>query len=126
MIIRRSPDIQSSEITPEALYWDRRRFIRMAAGAGAAALVSSTATRLEAAEGSEQGGDEPTPFEDVTTYNNFYEFGTDKADPSENAHTLRPRPWTVVVEGEVHKPKTYGIDELLTGFSVQERVYRMR
>src|SRR5437899_1002098 len=65
-------------------------------------------------------------FEEITTYNNFYEFGADKSDPSANAHTLRPRPWTVAIEGEVRKPKIIDIDKLLSGFALEERVYRMR
>lgn len=126
MIIRRAPDIRSSEITDETLYWDRRKFIRAAAGAGAAALVSSTATRLDATDRAQQSGDELTPYEDVTGYNNFYEFGLDKADPAKNAHTLRPRPWTVKVDGEVHKATTFDIDELEKAFPAEERVYRLR
>lgn len=67
-----------------------------------------------------------TPYEAITTYNNFYEFGTDKADPAANAQTLRPRPWTVSVEGEVHQPRTLDIETLLHWFPLEERVYRMR
>jgi sulfoxide reductase catalytic subunit YedY len=67
-----------------------------------------------------------TSHKDVTTYNNFYEFGTDKTDPSDNAHTLKTRPWTVAVEGEVKKPKVYDIDELLKLAPLEERIYRMR
>jgi sulfoxide reductase catalytic subunit YedY len=71
--------------------------------------------------------DEPrTRYDDVTSYNNFYEFGTGKGDPAENAHTLRPRPWTVAVTGEVEKPQTIDIDALLGWFPLEERVYRMR
>src|SRR5690606_32924930 len=70
--------------------------------------------------------DAPTPFGDVTTYNNFYEFGTGKEDPSARAGTLKTRPWTVRVEGEVGKPKTFDIDELLKLAPLEERVYRMR
>ncbi len=68
----------------------------------------------------------PTPLKDVTTYNNFYEFGLDKGDPAENAHTLRPRPWTVAIEGEVAKPQVVDLDRLLGWFPLEERVYRMR
>ncbi len=71
--------------------------------------------------------DEPqTPFKDVTSYNNFYEFGVGKSDPSENAHTLRPRPWTLAIEGEVKKPQVLDIDALTKWFPLEERVYRMR
>jgi sulfoxide reductase catalytic subunit YedY len=65
-------------------------------------------------------------YQEITTYNNFYEFGVDKADPAANAHTLRPRPWTVTVEGEVRKPLTLDIDQLFRWFPLEERVYRMR
>jgi sulfoxide reductase catalytic subunit YedY len=68
----------------------------------------------------------PTPYGDVTSYNNFYEFGTDKSDPAENARTLRPRPWTVAIEGEVHKPGVIDVEQLLAWFPLEERVYRMR
>lgn len=71
--------------------------------------------------------DEPaTPYKDVTTYNNFYEFGVDKSDPAENSGTLRPRPWSVVVEGEAAKTGTYDLDTLLSWFKVEQRIYRMR
>jgi sulfoxide reductase catalytic subunit YedY len=68
----------------------------------------------------------PTPFKDVTTYNNFYEFGVDKSDPAANAHFLKPRPWTVKIEGEINKPQTVDIDSLLSWFPLEERIYRMR
>jgi sulfoxide reductase catalytic subunit YedY len=72
------------------------------------------------------GGEKQTPFKDVTTYNNFYELGLDKGDPARKAHTLKPRPWTVAIEGEVKKPRVVGIDDLLKWFPLEERVYRMR
>jgi methionine sulfoxide reductase catalytic subunit len=67
-----------------------------------------------------------TPYKDVTTYNNFYEFGLDKSDPAANAHTLKPRPWTVRIEGEVRKPLVIDMEQLLKWFPLEERVYRMR
>jgi sulfoxide reductase catalytic subunit YedY len=76
--------------------------------------------------GGQDGNDRPTPYEDITTYNNFYEFGTGKDDPARNAHTLRPRPWTLRVEGEVHRPRTWDLDEILAKFPSEERVYRHR
>jgi sulfoxide reductase catalytic subunit YedY len=132
MLIRRPPDIRPSEITDERLYLNRRAFMKTAAVAAGAAVGAGLAQPLEAATGAAarvlgQGpNDKPTPYEDITTYNNFYEFGTDKADPAENAHTLKPRPWTVRVEGEVHKPKSWDIDELLKAFPAEERIYRHR
>jgi sulfoxide reductase catalytic subunit YedY len=77
--------------------------------------------RLDYAKGESQ-----TPYDSVTSYNNFYEFGTDKADPADNAHTLKPRPWAVTIEGEVAKPQVVDIDQLLKWFPLEERIYRMR
>jgi len=123
-VLIRRPRIHPSEITDEALFWNRRQFLGAAVGALAAATPSArAASRLPESRSRE---DEPTPYEDVTTYNNFYEFGLDKRDPSRNAHTLRPRPWTVRVEGEVHKPKVYDVDELARRYPAEERVYRLR
>ena len=70
--------------------------------------------------------DKVTPYKDITTYNNYYEFGTDKGDPAQNAGTLRPKPWKVAVEGEIKNPKVYDIDELLKLAPLEERVYRLR
>ncbi len=124
MLIRRPPGIPSSEITDESRYLNRRAFIKTAGAAVAAVTAGAAAKRLEA---SGQGMDDrPTPYEDVTTYNNYYEFGTDKSDPARNAHTLKARPWTLRVEGEVRSPKTWDIDEITTKFPVEERVYRHR
>ncbi len=131
MLIRRPPDIPSSDITGEGLYLNRRAFLKSAVAASAAVTAGASAERLAAstagvARGLGQGDDQPTPYEDITTYNNFYEFGTDKADPARNAHTLKPRPWTVRVEGEVHKVKTWDVDRILRAFPAEERVYRHR
>ena len=70
--------------------------------------------------------EKPTAYADATSYNNFYEFGTDKADPVQNAHTLKTRPWAVAIEGEVKKPKVYDIEELLKLAPMEERIYRLR
>ena len=70
--------------------------------------------------------DKPNSYDDITHYNNYYEFGPDKTDPSEHSGGFHPRPWTVVVEGEVHKPKTFDIDELIKRYPAEERVYRLR
>jgi sulfoxide reductase catalytic subunit YedY len=135
MLIRRPPDIPTSEITDERLYRSRRDFLRSTAGAIAAgalspALLAACGRReAEARAGSvalAAGQDELTPFEDVTTYNNFYEFGTDKSDPARKGGSLRVRPWTVAIEGEVAKPGEYDVDELIRLFPPEEHVYRMR
>jgi methionine sulfoxide reductase catalytic subunit len=127
---RRDRDIPSSEITPESVYLDRRRFLRLgAAGAvGAAMAPSSLIACTTADEAQDQQQQEPlTPFEDVTTYNNFYEFGTDKSDPSRHApRLLRTRPWTVRVEGHCARPGTYDIEDILRPHPPEDRVYRLR
>jgi len=125
MLILRPHDIRPSAITDEALFWSRRQFLGAAAGALAAAAVSPMPFGARPpAPGSRD--EKLTPLADITTYNNFYEFGLDKADPSRNAHTLRTRPWTVAVEGEVHKPQTIAIDDILRRYPAEERVYRLR
>lgn len=131
MLIKRPDDIKSSDITPQGVYVNRRKFIGNAALVGAVAAAGAAVpraargvTRLLTA-GSTQD-DELTSYEHVTTYNNFYEFGTGKDDPHKNAHTLRPRPWAVTVDGEVNKPGEYDLDDLLRGITIEDRVYRLR
>jgi methionine sulfoxide reductase catalytic subunit len=122
MLIRRKPDIASSEITPEGLYHSRREFIVTMGAAAVGALLPPVTARYRP----QDAGDKLTPYDDITTYNNFYEFGLEKDDPSKYAHTLRTRPWTVAVEGDVHKPRTFDIDDLIKRFPQEERVYRLR
>jgi sulfoxide reductase catalytic subunit YedY len=122
MLIRRPSDITSAEITDETLYWNRREFLK-AAGMGVAAaggLLPSSVTPFARLD------EKLTPYEDVTGYNNFYEFGTGKDDPAKNAGTLRTRPWKVEVAGEIKKPAVYDVDELLKPDTPVERVYRLR
>jgi sulfoxide reductase catalytic subunit YedY len=138
MLMRRPPDIPSSEITPEGVYENRRAFIRQAAAGVAGLALAPGALRGLVGEGQSQeiparfGGmrselDEPlNTWEEITTYNNFYEFGTGKSDPSRNSGSFRPRPWTVEVGGHVAKPGTYGLEELLAPHRLEDRVYRMR
>jgi sulfoxide reductase catalytic subunit YedY len=134
----------SSEITPREVYEERRKFIaRMALGAVAGSALWEMANREAFAQGvSTQAAPgqklaaranpglsttEPrTPFKDATNYNNYYEFGLDKGDPAENAHTLKPRPWTVSIEGEIKKPMRLDIDGLTKLAPLEERVYRLR
>jgi sulfoxide reductase catalytic subunit YedY len=133
-----SSRLPASAITPKADWLRRRDFLRLgAAGAGALLLGAG---RGEAASRGEQHGeklaglkpgpfgtDEPkNTFKQITSYNNFYEFGTDKSDPADYAQTLKTRPWTVQIEGEVKKPLTLDIDQLLKMFPLEERVYRLR
>ncbi len=143
MLIKRNLDgidlPLSSEITPRAVFESRREFIRqMALGsiAGSAFLEmasreafaqSPTARKLAAkANPAYVVMDKATAYKDATTYNNYYEFGTDKADPAQNAGTLKTRPWTVVIEGEVKKPMTLDLDSLMKIAPLEERIYRLR
>ena len=120
MLIRRPPDIPTSEITDEKVYLKRREFMKSAGGVAAGLALGPLFPRLLSAQ------DELTPFEAVTGYNNFYEFGTGKEDPARNAHTLRPRPWTISVGGEVNNPREYGIEDIISRFPSEERIYRLR
>jgi sulfoxide reductase catalytic subunit YedY len=123
MLIRRPPDIPFSEITDESLFWNRRDFLK-AAGIGAAAAGGLLPPgRLL----NRRSIDEKlTPWDDITGYNNYYEFGTGKDDPAANAGRLHTRPWKVEVAGEVKRPAMYDLDDLLKPFTPTERIYRMR
>jgi methionine sulfoxide reductase catalytic subunit len=123
MLIGRLPDIPVSEITDESLFWNRRDFLK-AAGLGAAAVGGLLPSAIRTPRASHD--EKLTPWEDVTGYNNYYEFGTDKDDPARNAGGLRVRPWKVEVAGEVKRPAVYDLDELLKPFTPIERIYRMR
>ncbi len=126
-----------SDITPRTVYGARRALLG-AAGAGALAAMLPRARALEVAPQGQlprlaaerdprySTSEKLTPYDDVTTYNNFYEFGTSKSDPARNAGSLRTRPWSVVVDGEVQRPRTFSIEELLRLAPMQERIYRHR
>ena len=135
MPIRPTPDLPSSEITPEKVYLDRRAFIAAAGAIGAGAIAAAggfpsvAGAQEPQATGKPYGlqpDDKPTPWEDVTTYNNFYEFGTDKGDPSQNAKSFRTKPWTVRVDGLVNKPAEYQLEDFLKPSVVEDRIYRHR
>lgn len=137
MLIRRPNDIPSSEITPEPIWQGRREIMaRAAMAAGAVGLGSwlpggvfaQSAESLLPGQPNPQFAlmDKQTPFADVTSYNNYYEFGMDKGDPAANAGALQTRPWVVSVEGEVDKPRSFDIDELLKLAPMEDRVYRLR
>ena len=130
--------IERGDVTPLPLYLRRREFLALGAGATVTAAALALA-RSALAKGEplppllpnlKKGAfatDEPqTPYEDVTHYNNYYEFGTDKSDPAANAGAFPARPWTVSFEGEIKKPQTVGIDDLMKWFPLEERIYRMR
>lgn len=142
MFIRKPSDIVSSEITSEEIYRQRRQFLRVGGALlGAAALPvwfsddAAQAATPAASFGPSLGtigkskystSETQNSYEQITTYNNFYEFGIDKSDPAANAQTLRTRPWTVTLEGLVQKPRTLGIEDILKLVPLEERIYRLR
>ena len=115
----RIPRIPSREITGEALYWSRREWLA-SVGLGLAG-TTALASCLRA-----QDPLKPTSYDIITSYNNYYEFGTEKDEPKANAHTLRPKPWSIAVEGEVKRPAVYSLDDFFKGMSPEERIYRHR
>ncbi len=140
MLIRKKPDIPSSEITPKSAYLNRRSFLTAGAAAGVLALGAERLAHLTAPSQTAYAGeklqtvksplsltgDTPTSLQDITHYNNFYEFGTGKEDPARNAGSLKTRPWKVDVTGLVKKKKSYDIDTLLKLQPMEERIYRFR
>ncbi len=131
---RRNPSqILPSEITPESVYLHRRQFLK-AAGVASAGLLLPVATHSQAAtlatlnhQKTKYGLDEKlTPYEDVTTYNNYYEFGTDKSEPARDAGFFKAAPWSIKIEGEVKQAKTISIEQLMKLAPLEERIYRMR
>jgi len=139
MLIKRPPDIKTFEITDKSVYVNRRKFLIAASASlvsiAAGPILGRVASLPEAHAGVKLPGvrksdlsidEAPTPLKDVTTYNNFYEFGTDKYSPARYAKGLVTRPWTVAVEGEIKRPKLYDIDELMRLSPLEERIYRLR
>jgi sulfoxide reductase catalytic subunit YedY len=138
MLIKKSADIPSSEITPLQAYLDRRKFMvagALALGAVACNKVSELVTPEDAHAGGAKLSFTKSPLStseklnnlrEITSYNNFYEFGTEKGDPAAEAWRLKTRPWTVQVEGHVFKPQTFDIDQLLKLAPMEERIYRLR
>ena len=122
--------VPSSEITPRDLFYARRKFMQLAGGASLAALLPRFVWAGDQLADVKKSlytvPEELTPYKDVTGYNNFYEFGTSKEDPANNAGSLKTRPWAVTVEGEVKKPRIFDIEELLKLAPLEERIYRLR
>src|SRR6202521_505939 len=140
MLVRKAPVLTYRDITPKSVYLDRRKFLRgmglaglaVAGGSSLFNIVSPSITaqatnKLTGLVKSPYDTDEKqTPYNDVTHYNNFYEFGTDKSDPAKNSQNFRTSPWTVSVEGEVSKPRKFTMDEILKLAPLEERIYRHR
>lgn len=139
MLIRKAPEIRASEITDETVYFNRRQFLA-AAGITAAGIVGQSAALAAIASDPGATGrvlqnvsesplslnEAPNSWSDVTTYNNFYEFGTGKSDPHENAQAFRSRPWQVEVTGYCDKPGNYAYEDVINENILEERVYRLR
>jgi sulfoxide reductase catalytic subunit YedY len=123
MLILRGGALPEREATDERLYWSRREFL---GAAGAAALTALLPGTLGACGTRQPPADKLNSWDDITTYNNYYEFGTDKSDPHENAGHLRTSPWTVTVEGMVNRPAVYHLEDIVRPARQEQRVYRMR
>ncbi len=140
MLIGKASDLTHADITPKSVYLDRRKFLRAMGIAGATAVAGRSLFELAlpaqtAFAGTKFSSLAKSPFsttekqnsyEDVTHYNNFYEFGTDKSDPAKNAQKFQTSPWTVSVEGDVAKPRKFTMDEILKIAPLEERIYRHR
>ena len=140
MLIKQPDDIKSTEITDEQIYHERRDFLRASSGAALAVAAGAAFPGLmfpnEAAAQAAMLNFKKNPqfttdeainsLKDITRYNNFYEFGTDKEDPAKYAHTLKTDPWNVRVEGEVEKPADYHLEDLIKESQLEERIYRLR
>ena len=133
MLIKKTNDIPSSEITPRSAYLNRRNFMAGAAALGVAGILdpqralADGGAKLQTVKSPlSTSGLTPTSYKDITTYNNFYEFGVEKDQPSKNAGRMKTRPWTVTIDGLVKEKKKVGIDELLSFQPIEERVYRHR
>ena len=130
--MKRPPSIPASEITPKGLYLRRREFLT-ATGAALAALATggvgdslAAGAALTITKKVVTTTDPPTPWEVVTTFNNFYEFGIDKSDPAKKSKAFKPRPWSVAVEGACGKPGVYTLEDILKPHPLEERIYRHR
>lgn len=134
MLLRKAPDFRSSEITPKRLYCDRRQILRLLGMAAASAVAPSVYAGTVPGRGRPlhvtskmvTTSDSLTPYNAISQYNNFYEFGIDKDDPARNADAFKPVPWSVTVDGECAKPGTYPLEDILQPHPLEERVYRMR
>ena len=138
MLIRRAPDLTCAEVTRKSVYLNRRKFLQEAGLGGAAVIAGKglfewasparvyAGTKLSTTKSPFSTTEKVTPYNDVTHYNNFYEFGVDKGDPAKNAQKFRTSPWVVSVQGEVRTPRQFTIDEILKLAPLEERIYRHR
>lgn len=124
MLIRKPTDIASSEVTPEQVYLDRRKFLAVA-GVAAAGVMGAGGIAAALPPSSRQE-EKPNTWDEITTHNNFYEFGTSKEEPAQNAGNFKTKPWTVKVDGLVKRPADYHLEDLLKPHKLEDRVYRFR
>ncbi|KQV56165.1 MULTISPECIES: protein-methionine-sulfoxide reductase catalytic subunit MsrP [unclassified Caulobacter] len=126
MLIRHAADLTDNDVTDHGLYMKRRTLMAGLAGVGLAGAAAGEARAGLAFTKGFSTTEKLTPKEDITTYNNFYEFGVDKGDPAEKSDRFKPRPWTVRIDGACEAPRTVGIEDLIKGNKLEERIYRMR
>ena len=131
ILINKPADIRSTEITPKAVYMNRRTFMQHSVASSlllaADAMLPAWAKQWPELSSSKYNAAEtPNSFEEITTYNNFYEFGTDKQDPARNAGSFNPKPWSIVVEGECAKTGTFDLEDFIKPYALEERIYRLR
>jgi sulfoxide reductase catalytic subunit YedY len=136
LLIKKPSDIRPSEITSHSNYLNRRQFMRAGAIAGGSLLAPTAlgaivpearrASLPDVGSSPFSTDESPNSFEDITTYNNFYEFGTGKGDPAVYARDFEPRPWTIAVEGHAENTGTFDFDDFIRPFDLEERIYRMR
>ena len=139
MLIKKQTGLTAADVTPKNIYFNRRNFLRGLGIAGAATVIGErfssvlshhgivhANTKLSTVKSNYIVNEKITPEDDVTHYNNFYEFGTDKGDPAKNAQNFRTSPWTVSVEGDVKTPRKFSLDEILKLTPLEERIYRHR
>lgn len=126
--MRRNTDLRWSDVTPKSLWLSRRNLLAGAGGLalGASALAGPAAAKIEAAKSPLSTDEAPNSFEDITTYNNFYEFGTDKGDPAANAGALTTDPWAIEIGGLVDRPGSYDLADVVKDQPIEERIYRFR
>jgi len=118
MARRYTSDLSHDDVTPKAAFLNRRQIMAGAGGLLGAGLIAGGARAQDALE--------PNTFEEITTYNNYYEFGTGKSDPARNAHTLTTQPWEIVIDGMVDNPGTWSFEDVVEGMTIEERIYRFR
>jgi sulfoxide reductase catalytic subunit YedY len=121
------PDLTEADVTPKEMFLNRRQIMTGAGAAIAAGMIGGPAmAKLTTVSSKFSTKEKPNTLEQITHYNNFYEFGLSKTDPSENAHTLTTAPWSIKIDGMVDKPGTYALDDLLKGVTLESRIYRFR